>query len=61
MKSDTQAKLLWAAVGTAVDCGATPDEVKKLFSARNVKFVLDMITEKASASRLGNEVTGKGE
>lgn len=53
MEAGAQAKLLYAAVGAALDCGATPEQVKKLFSAKNVKFVTDLIAAKGAAARQG--------
>lgn len=49
MTSDMQAKLLYAAVGTAVDCGANEEQIKQLFSAKNIEFVLEMIAQKDAA------------
>ena len=46
MSDDAKAKLLYMAIGTALDCGATPAEIKDLFRAKNINFVLEMLTEK---------------
>lgn len=53
MSDDTQAKLLYAAVGAALDCGATPNQIKKLFRQKNIEFVIDVIGKQNAAAEIG--------
>lgn len=46
MSDETKAKLLYATVGAALDCGASIEEIKRLFKAVNIDKVAGLIFAK---------------
>lgn len=46
MSDETMAKLVYAAVGAALDCHATPEQIKRAFRPEVIDAVVKMIKEK---------------
>lgn len=42
MTDDLLAKLVWAAIGTGIDCGATPEQLKRVFRPEVIGKVAEM-------------------
>lgn len=43
MTDETMAKLAWAAIGAALDCGATTEQIVRTFSADIIVKIIDDI------------------